>query len=131
MQTNVPQRSDFHGWMPVSGRQEYRLSLVYVQNLAESLGIFPGEKIITEKIEQESSDFYKGFLRGFFDADGSVQGTHDKGISIRLFQSDFDCLQAVQRMLLRLGIVSSIDKGRAKEKLCLMERKSFLYRQNI
>jgi ribonucleoside-diphosphate reductase alpha chain len=114
---NVPQRSDFHGWMPVSGRQEYRLSLAYVQNLAESLGIFPGEKIITEKIEQESSDFYKGFLRGFFDADGSVQGTHDKGISIRLFQSDFDCLQAVQRMLLRLGIVSSIDKGRdAQEK---------------
>jgi len=71
-----------------------------------------GKKTITEKVEQTSSKFYRGFLRGFFDADGSVQGNHLKGVSIRLAQSDFTCLQAVQRMLLRLGIVSSLHKNR-------------------
>ena len=40
----------------------------------------PGNKAITVVMEQASSDFYAGFLRGFFDADGTrhrqpVQGT--------------------------------------------------------
>ena len=55
-------------------------------------------------MERASSGFYCGFLRGLFDADGSVQGTQAKGVSVRLAQSDLDLLQSVQRMLLRLGI---------------------------
>ena len=52
--------------------------------------------------------FQAGFLRGFFDADGSVQGTTQKGRSIRLSQVDRMKLEWVQQMLLRLGIVSRI-----------------------
>ncbi len=64
---------------------------------------------ITPLLEtQTSSEFVRGFLRGFFDADGSVQGSQEKGISIRLAQSDMSRLQAVQRILARLGIISSI-----------------------
>ncbi|HZE86784.1 MAG TPA: LAGLIDADG family homing endonuclease, partial [Methylomirabilota bacterium] len=110
--STLPHKSDFTGWMPVSGRTEHRLSLGYVKDLANALGMTPGNKAITEKVEQTSSNFYKGFLRGFFDADGSVQGMHDKGVSVRLSQSDLVCLQAVQRMLLRLGIASSLYKNR-------------------
>ncbi|HEX8931780.1 MAG TPA: LAGLIDADG family homing endonuclease, partial [Patescibacteria group bacterium] len=110
--SSMPHRSDFKGWMAVPGRAEHRLSLSYVKDLANALGMAPGSKTITEKVEQASSNFYKGFLRGFFDADGSVQGAQDKGVSIRLAQSDLICLQAVQRMLLRLGIASSLYKNR-------------------
>jgi len=108
----LPHRRDFTGWMPVRGRGEYRLSLGAVKDLALSLGLSPGHKSITSAIEKESSLFYRGFLRGLFDCDGSVQGTQSKGISIRLAQSDLPMLEAAQRMLLRLGIVTHIYANR-------------------
>ena len=49
---------------------------------------------------------------GFFDSDGSVQSDQKKGVSVRLAQSDLPRLQAVQRMLLRLGIASAIYANR-------------------
>ncbi len=109
---SMPHRSDFSGWMTLPARNEYRMSLGYIKQLAHNLGMFPGHKTITPEVEKTSSDFYKGFLRGFFDADGSVQlGTQGR-INVRLAQSDLACLEAVQRMLLRLGIVSKIYQNR-------------------
>jgi ribonucleoside-diphosphate reductase alpha chain len=105
-------RSDFHGWIEVPGRGEFRMTLGALKTLATELGLAPQEKRITSRLEQASSEFCRQFLRGFFDADGSVQGTQDKGISIRLAQSDLDRLVAVQRMLLRLGIVSRLYRDR-------------------
>ena len=72
-----------------------------------------GRKAVTSKLEQGSSRFCRGFLRGLFDADGSVQGGQVKGVSVRLAQSDLARLEAAQRMLLRLGIVSTIYGRRA------------------
>ncbi len=63
-------------------------------------------------MERGSSAFSLGVLRGLFDADGSVQGTQDKGVSVRLTQADESILQAAQRMLLRLGIASTIYRDR-------------------
>jgi len=63
-------------------------------------------------VEKTSSDFYRGFLKGLFDADGSIQGSQSKGVSIRLAQSDLQTLKTVQRMLLRLGISSTIYENR-------------------
>jgi ribonucleoside-diphosphate reductase alpha chain len=74
----------------------------------------PRHKSITPKIEQGSGEFCAGFLRGFFDTDGSVQGTQSNGVSIRLSQTDLPRLQAVQRMLLRLGIASTIYTNRRR-----------------
>lgn len=105
-------RSDFKGWAEIAERNEYRLSFSGLKGLAEELGMSPGNKVITAAIESASSDFYKGFLQGFFDADGSVQGTQEKGISVRLSQSDLPRLESVQRMLLRLGINSKIYRNR-------------------
>ncbi|WP_374654848.1 LAGLIDADG family homing endonuclease [Dongia sp.] len=103
---------DFAGWMAVPGRGERRLSLAALGELAASLDLAPGDKAITPALERCSSDFYRGFLRGLFDADGSVQGSQEKGVSIRLSQSDLPRLEAVQRMLQRLGIVSQIYRER-------------------
>ena len=107
---SFPHRKDFKGW--IKRRNEYRLSTAYITKLARRL--MPNGKAITPEIEKASKDFYIGFLRGLFDADGSVQGSQKKGISIRLSQSDLGILKAVQRMLLRLGIYSRIYKNRRK-----------------
>ncbi len=110
---SMPHRSDFTGWQkPVEGRGEFRLATGALRTLALELGMTPGNKRFTPAIEQASSDFYRGILRGMFDADGSVQGAQDKGISVRLTQIDLGNLEAVQRMLQRLGIIATIYKNR-------------------
>ncbi len=108
----LPHRSDFSGWTEVSGRGEYRMILGALKGLAEGLGLVPGHPTITPAMERTSSDFHRGLLRALFDMDGSVQGSPAQGASVRLAQSDLPCLEAVQRMLLRLGVVSRIQKDR-------------------
>lgn len=114
---SFPHRSDFKGWVRSSGKGVYRLSTSYLKELALKLGLTPQKKMLTEKIEMCSFRFYQGFLRGLFDADGAVIGNQTKGVSVRLAQSDYKTLQAVQRMLLRLGIGSVIYKNRRPEGL--------------
>lgn len=106
-----PARSDFSGWtegVPQNNHSVYRMSNKSLSNLAASYGIFRNNKTITKKVEESSSSFHSGFLRGLFDADGSVQGTQQKGFSVRLTQSDEVLLRAAQRMLLRLGVASKL-----------------------
>ena len=105
-------RSDFDGFCSVASRSELRMKSAAIRDLAFSVGMRPRNKAITPTLEQASSECYRGFLRGFFDADGSVQGTQFKGVSVRLAQSDLARLEAVQRMLLRLGIACVIYRNR-------------------
>lgn len=116
----LPHRSDFNGWMRVKGRKEYRMSMGYFKKLAMELGLKPGMKTITKEMEQTSSEFCKGLLRGLFDADGSMQGRQSKGVSIRLAQSNLAILRAVQRILLRFGIFSKIYVNRRGEGISKM-----------
>jgi ribonucleoside-diphosphate reductase alpha chain len=111
----LPHRTDVRGWFAVPGRQESRLALAALRDLAISCGMTPGNNAITATVEQSSSDFYRGFLRALFDTDGSMKGDLAKGVSVRLSQTDLARLQAVQRMLLRLGIASTIDANRRPE----------------
>jgi ribonucleoside-diphosphate reductase alpha chain len=108
----LPHRSDFVGWVEVPDRNELRLSLGALRHLALEFGMSPGDKAITPAIERESTGFYIGFLRGLFDTDGTVLGSQEKGVSVRLAQSSMATLKAVQRMLLRLGIASRIYRNR-------------------
>lgn len=88
------------------------ISSTGLARLAAKYEIVQGKKEITPLIESAGYDFYRGFLRGLFDADGSVQGTQNKGVSVRLAQSNLSNLQSVQRMLARLGIASTIYQNR-------------------
>ena len=109
----LPHRADFAGWQgPIAGRGEFRLATSALRELALALGLGPGSKRLTDAMERASSAFYCGLLRGLFDTDGSVQGNRTKGVSVRLTQVDAENLVRVQRMLLRLGIVSTIYRGR-------------------
>ncbi len=109
---SLDHRSDFKGFIEVKGRGEYRMCTAALKKICLSLGITPRNKRITPEMEKCSSEFYKGFLRGLFDTDGSVQGTLEKGVSVRLAQSDATALKSIQRMLHRLGIVSSLYENR-------------------
>ncbi len=111
--STLKHRADFHGFQrPVAGRAEARMALVPLLKLAEEWGLRQRHKTVTPTIERGSSAFTAGLLRGLFDADGSVQGTQEKGVSVRLSQSDEGLLQSAQRMLLRLGIASTLYRER-------------------
>lgn len=103
----IPHRSDFLGWRLNKKQGRYSIKSAPLKKLAQSVGL-DWEKKISPLIETASYSFYIGFLRGFFDTDGSVQGNQKKGISIRLSQSNLERLKVVQRMLLRLGIFSKL-----------------------
>ena len=97
-------------------QQNYRVvQSTGLARLAASYDVTLENKMPTGKIEEASYEFYRGFLRGLFDADGSVQGNQQKGISIRLSQSNLETLKIVQRMLARLGIISTIYQERRSE----------------
>ncbi|MBA3469011.1 MAG: hypothetical protein H0T53_05150 [Herpetosiphonaceae bacterium] len=109
-------RSDFKG----CDQPEYNRTTVtttVLRDLAADYGVYHRNKRITPQIEATSSAFHCGFLRGLFDADGTVIGTQTKGVSVRLAQSNLETLQSVQRMLLRLGIASTIYENRRLEGL--------------
>lgn len=101
----------------------YCLQSIYLNNLVKDYGI-KYNKIIDNSIEKASSDFYKGFISAFFDTDGC---TDLKTKKLRLGQADLPRLEAIQRMLLRLGIQSAIRKqysaGMKQTKYGLVMRK--------
>ncbi|MDR3599889.1 MAG: ribonucleotide reductase N-terminal alpha domain-containing protein [Desulfosporosinus sp.] len=102
-------RSDFQGFQKmISERNEHRMKLAALRDLASEYGIYPMKKRLTEELEKTSSDFHRGLLRGLFDTDGTVVGSQEKGVSVRLWQNDYMGLQIVQRMLHRLGMASTI-----------------------
>jgi len=77
-------------------------------------------KNIKSELERQSSSFTAGFLCGWFDADGSVQGNLEKGRSIRLWSTNLHNLKTAQRMLARLGIVSRLYENRLTRKTAAM-----------
>lgn len=115
----LTRRSDHQGWHEIEGRGEYRYKSTGLRALAAQFGMLEA-KGVTAEIEQASLEFYRGFLRGFFDADGSVQGSQEKGVSARLAQSNVATLEAVQRMLARMGIISTLYQNRRDEQIKAM-----------
>ena len=76
--------------------------------IAPEFGIDHDKCITNDLVLGASSDFQTGFLRGLFDADGSVQGSQQKGVSVRLASSNRQHLKVAQQMLMHFGINSTI-----------------------
>lgn len=106
--TQLQHRSDFKGWAGPLGNGYYELQMRAIFDLAQKFGLDQRKKHISPLIESASSDFVEGFLSALFDTDGHVEGNTKKGISVRFSQSNLGDIQAVQRMLARLGIRSKI-----------------------
>jgi ribonucleotide reductase class II len=111
VESAVPCRTKLTGIYHLQNKY-FEINSAGLAKLASNYQITSENKTITPAIEQASYEFYCGFLRGIFDADGSIQGSQVKGVSVRLAQSNLQLLEAVQRMLLRLGIASCIYKNR-------------------
>ena len=93
--------------------ERIRIKSSSLQTMASGLGMTKANgKKVSELIEKTSSNFYKGFIQGWFDADGLVQGSQEKGISVRLGSTDLEGLVSIQRMLARVGIISTIYQNR-------------------
>ncbi len=82
----------------------YTIAGKQLQTLAKRFGL--ESKDVNYFIESTSSDFYEGFLSGLFDADGS---SIESVRRVTLYQSNKPLLEAVQRMLLRLGVTSNLN----------------------
>ena len=104
----APRRSDFAGWSKVAGRRVSTCTGVH-KGSGPVLGMAPREGNHPVLEGTTSSAFYRGFLKGLFDSDGSVQGTTAGG-KRPLARSNLDTLGAVQRMLARLGIRAHLRK---------------------
>jgi len=113
MKDTFDTRSDLTGHVTKQGVA--RVGSVGLARLAEAYGMTNADKTPKKQIEESSSEFYEGFLQGWFDADGSVQGTQKKGVSIRLASSSLTSLQLAQRMLARIGVIGVIYKNRRPE----------------
>lgn len=96
-------RSDRKGW--VDRGSYYRMS---ISNLPKKYNIPRKPKQCSVELELTSSEFQKGFVTAYFDADGHVEGTQDSGYRVVVGSVHLQNLQILQRMLARQGILSRI-----------------------
>jgi len=75
-----------------------------------SLGLL--ETAVSPDIEESSFQFYQGFLRGLFCTEGSTIEDQSGESSISLALSNPEELKIIQRMLARLGIISTINQDK-------------------
>lgn len=90
--------------------------------LAEQFSINRSHKKATELLDCTSSEFHRGFIQAYFDADGSVNlgQTNGSGKTLAVTSVNLCNLQLLQRMLLRFGIRSRIWKNRYNGKKNLL-----------
>src|SRR5438105_5286010 len=101
------------GVQKVEGREESRVESVRLMRFLDP-EILENKLQVPPSVLRGSHEMQKGFLSALFTADGSVQGTMEKGMSVRLTSISQDLLEGVQRMLLNFGIASCIYKNRRK-----------------
>lgn len=120
----LPHRADLPGWSEGAGRGQWRWTSVALGELARQLGMSPGGTAITPALEKLSSAACRGVLRGLFDAAGSVRDGQATGVSIGLALSGRPRLEAVQRMLLRLGMPAALKPRRDAGSVLLADGRS-------
>ncbi|WP_251343021.1 LAGLIDADG family homing endonuclease [Haloplanus sp. GDY1] len=91
---------------------EQRIRSARLYEYAEEAGLVEDKLSVPDAVMRGSEEMARGFLRALFTADGSVQGTVEKGVSVRLWSADADLLGDVQRLLLNFGIASKVYENR-------------------
>lgn len=99
--------------LKIKNGTEYQILCEGLTILANKYNIKKEEDGLTielkENIEKLSSEFYKGFIRGIFDLIGEIDENE-----IRLNVSTENKAKSIQRMMLRLGIVSKRENKEIK-----------------
>ncbi len=99
------------GAQKIAERNESRIESVRLMRLIDP-ELLINKLQVPPSVLRGSHEMQKGFLSALFTADGSVQGTMEKGISVRLTSINQELLEGVQRLLLNFGIASHIYKNR-------------------
>lgn len=107
----VGTRSDNCGSEQTARVGKRRVSSTGVRQLMAAFGVGT-DHTFGDAIEETGYEFYVGFLRKWFDADGTVGGDQLKGVSVRLSSSILANLHRAQRMLARIGVNSVIYENR-------------------
>ena len=81
--------------------QKNRIKIYNYRQITEKYGVRP------TVYEKGSYEFSKGLLRSLFDTYGMIFRTQGGDVSVRLIRTDLKHLQAVQRILLAMGIYST------------------------
>ncbi len=95
--------------------EEQRVRSARLYEVTDEYGLNENKLQVPDDLFRDGKKTAKGFLRGLFTADGSVQGNPEKGVSVRLSSSELDLLKEVQQLLLGFGIKSKIYEERRKE----------------
>ncbi len=105
------QRQYIVGAQKIVGRDETRIESTRLLHLIDP-ELLENKLQVPPSVLRGSREMQKGFLSALFTADGSVQGTMEKGTSVRLTSISQSLLENVQRLLLNFGIASHIYKNR-------------------
>jgi ribonucleoside-diphosphate reductase alpha chain len=101
-----------NGWESGLYGREYHLSVPCIGQVARELRLVSSPDPVTAEMERTSSEFHSGFLRAWFDLCGrviAVGGRPEIDLAVPESMPDSRAtLRTLQRMLLRLGVVSHI-----------------------
>lgn len=105
-------RYSFISWIDSNDKDQFRLSMRFIKEAAASYNLSKESRCVDPTIEKKSSDFHRGFLRAVFDCSSTIcqDAANPNEQDIRLTQTNPQIVEAIQRMLLRLGIVSYVIK---------------------
>jgi len=108
------------GATAVKDRDEARVSSARLMALAEQYGLLELKHRVPEVVFSGTEEMQKGFLQALFTADGGVQQTVVKAVTIRLASSHMQLLEEVQQLLSNFGIASRIYRNRRQEQMRML-----------
>ena len=91
---------------------QVRIESNRLYDIAEDEKLDQNKLQVPLSVRTGSKNMQKGFLRSLFSADGSVQGSIEKGVSVRLASKSSALLSETQQLLLNFGIYSTIYRER-------------------
>ncbi|HEX4302719.1 MAG TPA: ribonucleotide reductase N-terminal alpha domain-containing protein [Rhizomicrobium sp.] len=98
--------------------------------LAVSHGFTQDKRDISQVMERRSSAFHAGFLRAIFDVNGTISGGGNSA-ALGIRYTSLTRLQSIQRMLLRLGVVSAIEAEADGFKLNIIGDDTLRYAERV
>jgi ribonucleoside-diphosphate reductase alpha chain len=116
------------GVMNIEDRDLSRIGSTRLATMVqEGFGITRATKIagLPAKAFQMSEAFQRGLLQALFTTDGTVTGTAEKGVTVRLTSISTALLKDVQRMLLNFGVASRIYTERHKERAVTIRERTY------
>lgn len=129
----------------VEERDETRIESLRLRELADHYGLIPDKLQVPLAVFSTSEPGQAAFLSALFTADGGVQGSAEKGVSVRLASSCLELLHEVQTMLLNFQIACKVyperrgagyrflpdGKGGSKRYWCNADHELMISKENL